>query len=104
MSVFLSSPPPGSLGAPLSSLRAGAATLMAAVPARQRCGSVSPRAKLSPCYYEGYLEKRGPKEKVGVHSERELPNCQLPARAGMGEAETSGSAARFVLRGRAAIY
>lgn len=24
----------------------------------------SPRAQLPPCYYEGYLEKRGPKEKV----------------------------------------
>ncbi|XP_013876391.1 signal-transducing adaptor protein 2a isoform X1 [Austrofundulus limnaeus] len=37
---------------------------MAAVPVRQRCGSVSPRTQLPPCYYEGYLEKRGPKEKA----------------------------------------
>ncbi|XP_037837869.1 signal-transducing adaptor protein 2a isoform X1 [Kryptolebias marmoratus] len=54
-----------SLSLPLSSLGARAATLMAAVvPVRQRCGSLSPRAQLPPCYYEGYLEKRGPKEKA----------------------------------------
>ncbi|XP_055057292.1 signal-transducing adaptor protein 2a [Misgurnus anguillicaudatus] len=35
---------------------------MAAAPANPRTGS--PRAQLPPCYYEGYLEKRGPKEKV----------------------------------------
>ncbi|KTF82340.1 hypothetical protein cypCar_00026583 [Cyprinus carpio] len=35
---------------------------MAAAPANPRSGS--PRAQLPPCYYEGYLEKRGAKEKV----------------------------------------
>uniref|UniRef100_A0A672L527 Signal transducing adaptor family member 2a n=1 Tax=Sinocyclocheilus grahami TaxID=75366 RepID=A0A672L527_SINGR len=35
---------------------------MAAAPANPRTGS--PRAQLPPCYYEGYLEKRGAKEKV----------------------------------------
>ncbi|XP_043088351.1 signal-transducing adaptor protein 2a isoform X2 [Puntigrus tetrazona] len=34
---------------------------MAAAPANPRTGS--PRAQLPPCYYEGYLEKRGAKEK-----------------------------------------
>lgn len=38
---------------------------MAAAPVRQRSGSAGPRTQLPPCYYEGYLEKRGPKEKVG---------------------------------------
>ncbi|XP_053508029.1 signal-transducing adaptor protein 2a isoform X2 [Ictalurus furcatus] len=37
------------------------ATAMAA-PVKQRTGTS--RAQLPPCYYEGYLEKRGPKEKV----------------------------------------
>uniref|UniRef100_A0A8C8E4M8 Signal transducing adaptor family member 2a n=1 Tax=Oryzias sinensis TaxID=183150 RepID=A0A8C8E4M8_9TELE len=37
---------------------------MAAAPVRQRSGSGGARAQLPPCYYEGYLEKRGPKEKV----------------------------------------
>ncbi|MED6282898.1 hypothetical protein CHARACLAT_003158 [Characodon lateralis] len=41
---------------------------MAAAPVRQRCGTGGPRSQLPPCYFEGYLEKRGPKEKVGpVH-------------------------------------
>ncbi|XP_029477050.1 signal-transducing adaptor protein 2a isoform X1 [Oncorhynchus nerka] len=35
--------------------------LMAAAPVKQRSGT---RAQLPPCYYEGYLEKRGPKEKI----------------------------------------
>ncbi|XP_063076497.1 signal-transducing adaptor protein 2a [Engraulis encrasicolus] len=35
---------------------------MAAAPVKQRTGGS--RAQLPPCYYEGYLEKRGPKEKV----------------------------------------
>lgn len=39
------------------------AILMAAAPVKQRSGT---RAQLPPCYYEGYLEKRGPKEKVGA--------------------------------------
>ena len=56
---------PELLSAPLSSVGAQPATLMAAAPVRQRSGSVGPRAQLPPCYYEGYLEKRGPKEKVG---------------------------------------
>ncbi|XP_046883665.1 signal-transducing adaptor protein 2a isoform X1 [Hypomesus transpacificus] len=37
---------------------------MAAAPVKQRSGPGGPRAQLPPCYYEGYLEKRGPKEKV----------------------------------------
>ncbi|XP_034051893.1 signal-transducing adaptor protein 2a isoform X1 [Gymnodraco acuticeps] len=37
---------------------------MAAAPVRQRSGPGGPRAQLPPCYYEGYLEKRGPKEKA----------------------------------------
>uniref|UniRef100_A0A096LTX6 Signal transducing adaptor family member 2a n=1 Tax=Poecilia formosa TaxID=48698 RepID=A0A096LTX6_POEFO len=37
---------------------------MAAAPVRQRCGSGGPRSQLPPCYFEGYLEKRGPKEKA----------------------------------------
>ncbi|KAM9719458.1 signal-transducing adaptor protein 2a isoform 1-T1 [Menidia menidia] len=37
---------------------------MAAAPVRQRLGSGGARAQLPPCYYEGYLEKRGPKEKA----------------------------------------
>uniref|UniRef100_A0A8C2X853 Signal transducing adaptor family member 2a n=1 Tax=Cyclopterus lumpus TaxID=8103 RepID=A0A8C2X853_CYCLU len=43
---------------------------MAAAPVRQRCGPGGPRAQLPPCYYEGYLEKRGPKEKVGSRPRR----------------------------------
>ncbi|KAK3534524.1 hypothetical protein QTP86_016600 [Hemibagrus guttatus] len=35
---------------------------MAAAPVKQKTGAS--RAQLPPCYYEGYLEKRGPKEKV----------------------------------------
>ncbi|XP_076838237.1 signal-transducing adaptor protein 2-like isoform X2 [Brachyhypopomus gauderio] len=35
---------------------------MAAAPVKQRTGGT--RAQLPPCYYEGYLEKRGSKEKV----------------------------------------
>lgn len=51
--------------APLSSVGGAlTATLMAAAPVRQRSGSGGARAQLPPCYYEGYLEKRGPKEKV----------------------------------------
>lgn len=46
-------------------LGAQPATLMAAAPVRQRSGPGGPRTQLPPCYYEGYLEKRGPKEKVG---------------------------------------
>lgn len=38
---------------------------MAAAPVRQRSGAAGPRSQLPPCYYEGYLEKRGPREKVG---------------------------------------
>uniref|UniRef100_A0A1A8QW45 Signal transducing adaptor family member 2a n=1 Tax=Nothobranchius rachovii TaxID=451742 RepID=A0A1A8QW45_9TELE len=37
---------------------------MAAAPVRQRLGSGGARTQLPPCYYEGYLEKRGPKEKA----------------------------------------
>ncbi|XP_061549290.1 signal-transducing adaptor protein 2a isoform X1 [Phycodurus eques] len=37
---------------------------MAAAPVRQRPGLGGTRAQLPPCYYEGYLEKRGPKEKA----------------------------------------
>ncbi|XP_072220450.1 signal-transducing adaptor protein 2a [Leuresthes tenuis] len=55
---------PELLSAPLSSVGAQPATLMAAAPVRQRSGSGGPRAQLPPCYYEGYLEKRGPKEKA----------------------------------------
>uniref|UniRef100_A0A3B4Z6C8 Signal-transducing adaptor protein 2-like n=1 Tax=Stegastes partitus TaxID=144197 RepID=A0A3B4Z6C8_9TELE len=36
---------------------------MAAAPVRQRSGPGGHRAQLPPCYYEGYLDKRGPKEK-----------------------------------------
>lgn len=50
------------------------ATLMAAAPVRQRSGPGGPRAQLPPCYYEGYLEKRGPKEKVGAD---QVPCCFL---------------------------
>ncbi|XP_067308832.1 signal-transducing adaptor protein 2a [Pseudorasbora parva] len=39
-----------------------AARVMAAAPANARTGN--PKAQLPPCYYEGYLEKRGVKEKV----------------------------------------
>lgn len=39
-----------------------AAGVMAAASANPRTGS--PRAQLPPSYYDGYLEKRGPKEKV----------------------------------------
>lgn len=56
---------PELLSAPLSSVGAQPATLMAAAPVRQRSGPAGPRAQLPPCYYEGYLETRGPKEKVG---------------------------------------
>ncbi len=42
-----------------------AARVMAAAPANPRTGST--RAQLSPCYFEGYLEKRGAKEKVSGH-------------------------------------
>lgn len=38
---------------------------MAAAPANPRTGS--PKAQLPPCYYEGFLEKRGAKEKVSGH-------------------------------------
>lgn len=48
---------------------------MAAAPVRQRSGPAGPRAQLPPCYYEGYLEKRGPKEKVG--SPRCRPSAML---------------------------
>lgn len=56
------------LSAPLSSVRRCPGSQrhsMAAAPVRQRSGSAGPRTQLPPCYYEGYLEKRGPKEKVG---------------------------------------
>ncbi|KAM4728535.1 signal-transducing adaptor protein 2a isoform 1-T1 [Anableps anableps] len=55
---------PELLRAPLSSICAQPATLMAAAPVRQRCGSGGARSQLPPCYFEGYLEKRGPKEKA----------------------------------------
>lgn len=42
-----------------------AAPVMAAAPANPRTGSL--KAQLPPCYYEGYLEKRGAKEKVSDH-------------------------------------
>lgn len=45
-------------------LGAQPATLMAAAPVRQRSGTGGSRPQIPPCYYEGYLEKRGPKEKV----------------------------------------
>jgi len=38
---------------------------MAAAPANPR--TASPKAQLPPCYYEGFLEKRGAKEKVSGH-------------------------------------
>lgn len=56
------------LSAPLSSVRRCPGSQrhsMAAAPVRQRSGSAGPRTQLPPCYYEGYLEKRGPTEKVG---------------------------------------
>lgn len=43
---------------------------MAAAPVRLRSGPGGPRAQLPPCYYEGYLEKRGPSEKVCRNGER----------------------------------
>ncbi|XP_039458146.1 signal-transducing adaptor protein 2a isoform X2 [Oreochromis aureus] len=55
---------PELLSAPLSSFGGQPATLMAAAPVRQRSGPGGQRAQLPPCYYEGYLEKRGPKEKA----------------------------------------
>lgn len=48
---------------------------MAAAPVRQRSGPAGPRAQLPPCYYEGYLEKRGPKEKVGSPDADRVPCC-----------------------------
>lgn len=42
------------------------ATAMAAAPVKQR--TAASRAQLPPCYYEGYLEKRGAKEKVSIVS------------------------------------
>lgn len=66
---------PELLSAPLSSVGAQPATLMAAAPVRQRSGPAGPRAQLPPCYYEGYLEKRGPKEKVGSPDADQVPCC-----------------------------
>lgn len=66
---------PELLSAPLSSVGAQPATLMAAAPVRQRSGPAGPRAQLPPCYYEGYLEKRGPKEKVGSPDAGQVPCC-----------------------------
>ncbi|CAL8324303.1 unnamed protein product [Arctogadus glacialis] len=37
---------------------------MAVAPVKQRSVTGGTRAQLPPCYYEGYLEKRGPKEKA----------------------------------------
>ena len=54
------------LSAPLSSVGAQPETLMAVAPVKQRSATGGTRAQLPPCYYEGYLEKRGPKEKVGL--------------------------------------
>jgi len=69
---------PELLSAPLSSVGAQPATLMAAAPVKQRSGSGGPRAQLPPCYYEGYLEKRGPKEKVGSPAANQLSyQCML---------------------------
>lgn len=68
------------VSAPLSSRGAQPATLMAAAPVRQRSGPGGPRAQLPPCYYEGYLEKRGPKEKVSappVHCHVVVLRCTL---------------------------
>lgn len=64
---------PELLSAPLSSFGGQPATLMAAAPVRQRSGPGGQRAQLPPCYYEGYLEKRGPKEKVGSPGAHQLP-------------------------------
>ncbi|MEQ2164697.1 hypothetical protein AMECASPLE_026582 [Ameca splendens] len=60
---------------------------MAAAPVRQRCGTGGPRSQLPPCYFEGYLEKRGPKEKVGPVHHIPTPRghaagCQGSERAG----------------------
>lgn len=64
---------PELLSAPLSSFGGQPATLMAAAPVRQRSGPGGQRAQLPLCYYEGYLEKRGPKEKVGSPGAHQLP-------------------------------
>lgn len=66
---------PELLSAPLSSIGAQPVTLMAAAPVRQRSGPGGPRAQLPPCYYEGYLETRGPKEKVGSPGADQVPCC-----------------------------
>lgn len=50
---------------------------MAAAPVRQRSAAAGPRSQLPPCYYEGYLEKRGPREKVGP------PPVSLPCCLGL---------------------
>ena len=55
------------------------ARLMAAAPVKQRSGPGGPRAQLPPCYYEGYLEKRGPKEKVCDTIVEQLP-CSILVR------------------------
>ncbi|CAL8345646.1 unnamed protein product [Merluccius merluccius] len=44
---------------------------MAVAPVQQRSGPGGTRAQLPPCYYEGYLDKRGPKEKAS----RRLWSC-----------------------------
>ncbi|KAG7266564.1 hypothetical protein CRUP_011149 [Coryphaenoides rupestris] len=54
--------PPSPLSVPLPAARS--LTLMAVAPVKQRSGPAGARAQLPPCYYEGYLEKRGPKEKA----------------------------------------
>lgn len=62
-----------------------AAPVMAAAPANPRTGSL--KAQLPPCYYEGYLEKRGAKEKVSDHYD--MSNTlfdQIIARSGIWDA------------------
>ena len=63
------------LSAPLSSVGAQPETLMAVAPVKQRSVTGGTRAQLPPCYYEGYLEKRGPKEKVGMTFTGKVSDC-----------------------------
>lgn len=68
---------------------------MAAAPVRQRSAAAAAaaalRSQLPPCYYEGYLEKRGPREKVGPPGDSAmLSRLHVVASGGQGACACAG--------------
>lgn len=72
---------------------------MAAAPVRQRSVAAAARSQLPPCYYEGYLEKRGPREKVGAPGVAAML-CRLHVVASGGQGACACAGHRLISRSR----